>query len=151
VSATGDYFAIEQPLVDRIKVVLPDVPHVITAEDAETAKDWRRAPKAAHVIYVGDEVGQGAAMQGGGGVQLTSQLWMVVLQVKHSGTVQSGAGARRIAGPLIWQLLQGLVGHQLLPTWAPLRRAPGPKAGYQDGFGYYPFVFRTNNLIRGKA
>lgn len=150
-SATGNYFAIEQPLVERVKAVLPDVQYVITAETSETAKEWRKAPKAAHVIYVGDEVGQGPAMQGGGGVQLTSQLWMVVLQVKHAGTVQSGDGARRIAGPLIWNLLQGLTGYQLLPAWSPLRRAPGPKAGYQDGFGFYPFVFRTNNLIRGKV
>ena len=108
-SATENYFAIEKPLVDRVKAVLPDVQYVVTAEDAETAKEWRKAPKAAHVIYVGDEIGQGSAMQGGGGVQLTSQLWMVVLQVKHAGTVQNGAGARVVAGPLIWQLLQGLV------------------------------------------
>lgn len=92
----------------------------------------------------------GAQMQGGGAVQWTGQLWMVVLAVKHAGTQRSGEGARRIAGPLIWQLLEGLIGWQPLPTWAPLRRATGPKASYKDGVGYYPFVFRSHCLLRGK-
>ncbi|WP_104565847.1 phage tail terminator protein [Ralstonia mannitolilytica] len=150
-STSLDYFAIEQPLVARIKQVLPELQYVVTAESAEATREWAKASRVAHVVYMGDEVGQGSSQQGGGGVQLTAQLWMVVLAIKHAGTVQNGEGSRRIAGPLIGKLLQGLIGQQLLPTWAPLRRAPGPKVGYQDGVGYYPFVFRTNNLIRGKA
>ncbi len=149
-NASKDYFAIEQPLVDRIKEVLPELQHVVTQESAEAAKDWRNAPRVAHVIYMGDEVPQGVHMQGGNAVQWTGQVWLVVVAIKHAGTQRSGEGARRIAGPLIWKLLEGLTGWQPLPTWAPLRRVPGPKASYKDGVGYYPFAFRTNCLVRGK-
>jgi len=151
VSPTEDYLVGEPLLVERLKASLPELRYVLTADTLESAKDWTKATPVAHVIYMGDEVPQGAAAQGGGPAQLTHQLWMVVLVVKHAGTVTTGEGARRKAGPLIAKMLKALTG------WAPgqgltaLRRAPGAKPGYRDGYGYYPFTFRTSHLVLGKT
>jgi len=146
-----DYFAVEPLLVARVKQLLPELRDVVTAESFSAATDWRKAAPVAHVVYVGDELPQGAAAQGSGGVQVTVQQWMVVLAIKHAGTVQSGEGARRVAGPLIARLLKGLVGWAPAPVLTPLRRAPAPKAGYLDGIGFYPFTFRTSHLLLGKT
>lgn len=148
-----DYLVLEDLLVARIKQAMPELKAVMTAMDLAGVQTGRQVEPAAHVIYLGDDIGEGASSQGGtGAAQVVTQQWMVVLVVKFAGTVATGKGNREKAGPLIAKLLKALCGWQ--PSGAPLtslRRIQAPKVGYDNGFAYYPYAFKTTHVILGKT
>lgn len=151
-----DYLILENLLVARIKEAMPDLKAVMTAMDLSKVSAGSKVEPAAHVIYLGDEIGEGANSQGGTGVaQVVTQIWMVVLVVKFAGTVTTGKGNREKAGPLIAQLLKALSGWQPADGVArvpltTLRRTHAPKVGYDNGFAYYPYAFKTTHVTLGK-
>jgi hypothetical protein len=147
-----DYLALEDLLVARVKAEMPELKAVLTAVDLAGVQAQRQLEPAAHVIYLGDEVGQGASAQGGSGLaQVTSQQWMVVLVIKFAGTVTSGKGNRAKAGPLIAKLLKALCGWQPVAPLTALKRINAPKVGYDNGYAYYPFAFKTSHVLIGKS
>lgn len=147
----SDYLVLEDLLVERLRDKLPDLKAILTATDLADVQAQRLTQPAAHVIYLGDEVDQGAGNQSGSGIaQAVTQQWMVVLVVKFAGAISNGKGNRRIAGPLITQLLQALSGWQPNAPLTPLKRINAPKVGYENGFAYYPFAFKTTYLTIGK-
>ena len=147
-----NYLVLEDLLVAHLKSSLPELKAVLTATDLTGVQAQRLVEPAAHVIYLGDEVAQGSNGQGGSGAaQVTSQQWMVVLVVKFAGTVASGKGNRDKAGPLIAKLLQTLCGWQPSAPLTSLKRINAPKVGYEDGFAYYPFCFKTTHVLLGKS
>lgn len=156
-AAMDDYLVLEDMLVSHITVAMPELKAVLTAMDLAGVQQVRQVEPAAYVIYLGDEIGEGASSQGGtGAAQVVTQIWMVVLVIKFAGTVASGKGNREKAGPLIAKLLKALCGWQ--PTdgtvRAPLtslRRTHAPKAGYDNGFAYYPYAFKTTHVTLGKS
>jgi hypothetical protein len=147
-----DYLVLEDLLVERLKDKLPELKEVLTAMDLSGVQKQRLSNPAAHVIYLGDDVGQGAGSQSGSGsAQAVTQQWMVVLVVKFAGTVSSGKGNRETAGPLIAKLLQALSGWQPAAPLTALKRINAPKVGYENGFAYYPFAFKTTHVTIGKT
>ncbi len=132
----NDYLELEDLLVERIKEAMPELKAVLTATDLAAVKDDRKADLAAHVIYIGDEIGTGQAQE-------ITQQWMVVLVVKFAGTPTTGKGNRKVAGPLIIKLLKALMGWTPARQFRDLRRVPAPKVIYNNGFAYYPFAFKT--------
>ncbi|WP_212679719.1 phage tail terminator protein [Undibacterium rivi] len=147
-----DYLQLEDVLVDRLKTDMTGLRAVMTATDLASVQDARQVAPAAHVIYIGDQIGEGSQSQGSTGAsQVVTQHWMVVLVVKFAGTPTTGKGNRKIAGPLITQLLKSLSGWQPPnKSFSTLRRINAPKVGYDNGFAYYPFAFKTTFVI-GKS
>ncbi|MFZ6655662.1 phage tail terminator protein [Undibacterium sp. TJN19] len=147
-----DYLVLEDLLVAQLKGTMPELKAVMTAIDLAGVKDARQVEPAAHVIYIGDDIGEGSTSQGSNGqAQVVTQQWMVVLVVKFAGTVATGKGNRVKAGPLIIKLLKALGGWQPPNVlFRPLRRINAPKVAYQNGFAYYPFAFKTS-FVLGKS
>lgn len=148
---SDDYLVLEDLLVARIKDAMPELKAVMTAMDLSGVQAVRQVEPAAHVIYLGDTVGEGSNAQGGtGAAQVAAQQWMVVLVVKFAGTVTTGHGNRKIAGPLIAKLLKALCGWQPAAPMTALRRTHAPKVGYDNGYAYYPYAFKTTHVLFGK-
>lgn len=146
-----DYLALEDQLVNRVKLSLPELKAVLTATDLASIQDDRKNELSAHVVYLGDDIPEGPDSQGSAGkIQVVIQNWLVVLVVKFAGTA-TGKGNRKVAGPLISKLLLGLQGWQPAGSFKPLRRANAPRVIYSNGFGYYPFAFKTTFLVGSKT
>jgi hypothetical protein len=95
----NDYLQLEDLLVDRLKTEMTDLRAVMTATDLAGVQGARQVEPAAHVIYIGDQIGEGSQSQGSTGAsQVVTQHWMVVLVVKFAGTPTTGKGNRKIAG-----------------------------------------------------
>ncbi|MBY0572052.1 MAG: hypothetical protein K2P84_00090 [Undibacterium sp.] len=148
-----NYLMLEDLLVQRLTDELPELKAILTAMDLSSVQANRQMESAAHVIYMGDEVGSGHLTQGStGAAQVTAQIWMVVLVIKFAGTVSTGKGNREKAGPLIAKLLKALCGWQPAAPMTALRRigTSNLKVGYDNGFAYYPFQFKSTHVLLGK-
>jgi hypothetical protein len=144
-----DYLFLEPLLVDRIKTQVQGLKAVLTAADLAAIAEQEQVAPAAHVIYLGDEIGTGPGDQGTlGKNQMVTQLWAVVVACYYADPADTGYGNRRAAGPLIASILRSLSG------WTPdgavgvLMRGQPIKAHYANGYGYYPFVFRANFFFK---
>lgn len=143
-TARDDYLFLEPLLVERVREAVPDLQAVLTADSLAKIHDHTQYAQAAHVIYLRDEDGQGAANQGTmGKTQNVIQLWAVVIAVHYAAPDASGAGSRRMAGPLISQMLRGLSGWTPSGTMAALKRGPTLQPSYINGRGFFPFTFRA--------
>lgn len=139
-----DYLFMEQLLIERVKVMVPGLKAVLSAPDLAAMEESAQITPAAHVIYLGDETGTGPGDQGTmGKVQAITQLWAVVLAVYYADPKDTGYGTRRLAGPLIADLMRGLSGWTPQNAVKALTRGRPVQARYANGYGYYPFVFRA--------
>ncbi len=144
-----DYLAAEQLLIARLRSAVPGFHAVLGAADLDGVAEAGQTVPAAHVIYDGDALPGGDAARGGAGAaQMVAQRWMIVVAVRNVRQTLSGDGARGEAGPLISQTLAALSGWQPSPAFRPLRRVPGPRPGYNAGFGYFPLLFEAQ-LVTG--
>lgn len=138
-----DYLALEPLFVARVLDQVPGLKAVQGVPDLATVSEKQQVTPAVYVIYLGDQPGSDDDTVS----QLTTQLWAVVLAVHYADADGSGAGARRIAGPLLGQLLK----RGVLRKWVPrpdvkaLRRLQtNTPAEYADGYGYFPLVFAAS-------
>ncbi len=146
-----DYLALEDQLVERIRQSLPELKAVLTATDLASIQDDRKNELSAHVVYLGDDIPEGPDSQGSTGkIQLVTQNWLIVLVVKFAGAA-TGKGNRKVAGPLISKLLVSLQGWQPVGSFKSFRRANAPRVIYNNGFGYYPFAFKTTFFVGSKT
>lgn len=144
VASVTDYLFMEPLLVERVKISVPALRGVFTAPDLAALAEKMQHTPAAHVIYVGDETSAGAGDQGTmGRTQIVTQLWAVVIAVYYADALDTGFGARRLAGPLIAELMRGLSGWTPEHNVRALTRGHPVQAHYANGYGYYPFVFRA--------
>ena len=144
-----DYLFMEPLLVERVKASVPGLKAVLTAPDMAAMAEQAQITPAAHVIYLGDEIGTGIGDQGTlGKTQIVTQLWAVVLAVYYADPSDSGFGSRRLAGPLIADLLRGVSGWTPEGNVKPLTRGQPAQARYANGYGYYPFVFRAQFVFK---
>ncbi|MFZ6775801.1 phage tail terminator protein [Undibacterium sp. Ji83W] len=142
--AIEDYLFIEQPLIARIKEKMPGLQGVYACANLADLATQQQITPAAHVIYVGDETGTTSRDQGNlGKVQVVTQLWAVILAVYDADPINTGEGARRLAGPLIASLLRAVSGWKPDDTVKPLVRGRPVPPHYANGYGYYPFVFKA--------
>ena len=75
-----NYFAVEQPTVDRLKaqVTLVDDQYVLTAPDLAGVAEGKQNTPALYLIYAGDQVPSDEnARDEYGNVQVTKQQWLV--------------------------------------------------------------------------
>lgn len=132
-----------QPIVDRIKAEVPALKAVHAVWDLASVVEQSQVVPAAFVIYDGEEpidsVGNGKRV-------MEDQRFIVVLAVRNSRDVLSGAGVREGALALRASLLAALSGWQPTPDHRPLQRAKGaPPPRYTTGFAYLPTFFTTRS------
>lgn len=139
-----NYFFIQPLLVDHLTAEMPELQAVITLDDM-TDLDTQAYSPAAHVIYVGDDVGGGPNAQGTiGKVQTTTQLWAVIIAVYFGQVGATGSDVKATAGPLIAKMLRCVAGWQPAKFVQPLARGHPVQAHYNNGVAYFPFVFRAS-------
>lgn len=141
-----DYLFLEDLLVTRIQEQVAGLAIVEGIADLASVDQASIGTPAVFVVYLGDEIAQGAAHQGGSrAIQTVTQNWAVVLCVSYGDSTGDGYGARRIAGPLLGELLKACTGWTPDAGVKPLSRAAlQAPVSYDDGVFYYPLVFQAN-------
>lgn len=144
-----NYLAIENALIERLRLEVPAFFDVLGWADLPSVRDSSLPDSAALVIYDGDIIPTGANTSAGkGAVQKVMQRWMVVVAVRNVRDMLGGADARTDAGLLITQVLKALSGWQPLPESRELVRVNAPKPDFIDGFGYFPLAFEAIIITR---
>ena len=143
-----NYLSAEQPIVDRIKELIPELGNsVFSAADLDGVSEAKQVHPAVHVLYYGDRVAEGMGRSSNGEVQCVDQDWYVVLVIKNARTQITGEAARTDAGPLVIKLLKSLQGWAPSIEHSPLKRINGAKPGFKGGFAYLPFCFTTRITV----
>lgn len=141
-----NWLALEPLLVARLKAEVPELRAVYLAADI-AALDVQQDPRdaatpAAHVMYLGDQVGAGSAASAGSGeVQMVDQVWCVALVVRNA---RGAEAVRADMGPLLSRVIKSLAGWAPdLPGMRPLKRSSARTAPRFDGKGkaIFPLFF----------
>lgn len=141
-----NYFEPEAAIVARVKEQVAGLKDVYTPFDLAGMVEASQASPAVHVIYAGDAPPSDAA--GRGEVSALAQRWLVVLAVRSSSAqLQQTSDIRQLAGATIPVLLRSLQGWQPVTWMRPLKRVPGPPAGYSPAFAYFPFMFEGRFVL----
>ena len=144
-SVQVDYLALGDVLKARIAESMPEA-RVVRGRTMDAVMQAAQGDLTVHIIYVGDELTPTDAKS----MQIVGQLWMLILAVKYAGADLTGEGNQEIAGPLIVELLDSMLGWQPELVTKPLRRVQGPGVVYHNNFGYYPYVFRAEICYKGR-
>lgn len=73
-------------------------------------------------------------------------LWTVARSSSRHATQE---GTREIADPIIVAILEALCGWRYAVNKAILELAETPGPSYEEGFGYFPLIFKYKTQIRG--
>lgn len=143
---TDDYLFLEPLLIERIKAQVSGLAEVVAVPDLVSLEEDSQSSPSVYLVYLGDEIGSGAAHQGGlRKIQAVTQNWAAVLHVYYADATGRGEGARLEAGPLLGQLLTALTGWIPDGCSTPLARTPKQApVTYSNGHFYYPLVFATS-------
>lgn len=143
VTAQDDYLFLEDVFIQRIKDEVGGLAAVQGLPDLQSLDDQTAQSPSVYVIYLGDVVPQGVTAQGASKrLQRVDQRWGVVLSISVADAADDGVAARRIAGPLLAQLIDALTGWQPEGVTQNICRAPGSvPAQYENGLYLFPVVF----------
>lgn len=136
---------VEQALVERLKAVLPNDVHVLTASDLADIDEGRQPTPAVHVIYDGYRPGESRP---DGKATRISQRWLTVIAVRNARGRGHGANAREDAMELTTQIAPKLMGYQPSKEIAPLFLSAAPAPGGSDGFLYVPLAWSTETVLK---
>lgn len=141
-----DYLAVGPLIVERLDALLDGV-QVKGIEHIAQATETNLLRTTAFVLWerdLFDESEGGRASRGSS--QIASQVWTVLLAVRHASQVDETA-RNTVAGPLLSLIHQALSGWQPDATHRPFRRTNGRQASYGKNVGLYPLSFAiTLNL-----
>lgn len=151
-----NFFALEAPIVERIKAALPDH-EVLTAPSSEDALEWTIATPGVFVIPGGETVNRAAAPNSAKRFTI-SQRWVAVSVTRNVAEAQTGAPARADAGRSVYAINKALNAWEPnaeeiegSPTnhFGPLVRITGAGPIYRDGLLFYPVTFETEFTLKG--
>lgn len=135
-----DFLAAEEAIIARLAARMPKI-RILGAVDLDGLDVEQQATPAVYVLFDGARPGRSAAA---GRSLRIAQRWGAVVAVRNLRDRQSGAGARKEAGPLIAQVIRALAGWTPQEGMSPLTLAAvGSRPGYRDGFFYYAVLFDT--------
>lgn len=144
-----DYFAAEQPIIDRLKAEVATLRQVRGMADTNDLNEKSLQTPEAFVLYSGDQV-RGESEDGLD--QVVLQRWTVVLAVRNVRDVKSGDALRDTAGPLLVTVNQALIGWRPAPGLGALRKASAAAAPvYRVGFAYFPQTFTAPVMLIGQG
>ena len=138
----GDYFALEQPIVDQLKTI-DGIKAVYTHFSIEDMMQGTAASPSVSVIYIDDRIGE---TLNNGQVNCIYQQWLIVLAVEEAGSqLENTIEIRKKASPFIIEVLNKLQGFDAdLAGVDVLQRA---NAGVQHmsaaGKLWMPFLFEA--------
>lgn len=143
--------AAEQPIIQRIQQLMPELAGVFAAADLDGVAESKQITPAVHVLYFGDVPVEGSGRSNNGEVQTLDQLWYAVLVVKNvrQQGLRGGeeSAVRSAAGPLAYKLSKALQGFAPTLEHTPLRRVKGVAPGFKAGYAYIPLLFSTRITI----
>ena len=94
----GDYFALEQPIVDQLKTI-DGIEAVYTHFSIEDMMQGTAASPSVSVIYIDDRIGEAL---NNGQVNCIYQQWLIVLAVEEAGSkLENTIEIRKKASPFI--------------------------------------------------
>lgn len=142
-----NFLSAEPLIVARLEAKVPGV-KVFSAADLAGVAEAKQTTPALHVLFSGYRP---TRQQEGshGRIQEGEQTWFVVAAVRNLRSPQTGEHAREEAGPVLATVLAALQGWKPSTGHGPLELAPGARAGFKNGFGYFPLAFTTKVVTRG--
>ncbi len=141
-----DYLVAEGLILARLEAELADLSSsaglkVLSAADLAGVAEGAQHTPAVHVIYMGDQVPGGDAVDEGN-YHLIRQRWMAVVAVRNARSQRTGQAARDAAGPILSRVIQVLSGWRPGQGLGPLRRVSAPAPAFTPGgFAYFPLQF----------
>lgn len=136
-------------IAERLKTTVPEFKEVLNAGSlAQISRETQQTP-AAYVIYAGDVINTEPAAHGSvGKAQYIKQQWIVVIVAHLADKRSLYQDGEELAGKLITQSLQTLSGYQLNERSKPMTRSSKMmSAEYDDGWGYYPYLFNVEFVM----
>ncbi|MBF0272807.1 MAG: hypothetical protein HQL98_12185 [Magnetococcales bacterium] len=137
-----DLFAAEHPILERLRVCIPTFRQVCGARNLEEIPVVTGTTPALYVLFDGHE-----PLVNAGPEQALEQRWLVVVAVRNSREADRGAGERREAGPLLWQVCHALVGWRPGPDHGPFRVTTTPGTLVTGGVALFPLRFATRVVV----
>lgn len=140
-----DFFALETPIVDRLKSQVPELTSVTGLSNLAARPDDIIKPPAAYVMFYGYASGGSKDTELQDGEQVITQQWLVDLVVKDMNLTH-GTKARATAGALLAKISSALRVWDARPAKAsPLVLTSGPMPELdKDGFWSFPLLFKTS-------
>ncbi|MBB3231706.1 phage tail terminator protein [Halomonas stenophila] len=141
----SDYLAAEPAIIARLESELQGVT-ILTAPDLAGVAQGRQVTPAVIVLYAGDQVPGGDAVDQGDYHRIT-QRWMTVVSVRSAKGQHSGEGVREAAGPLITKVIQALGGWKPAKGFGRMVRESAPRPAFTPGgYGYFPLQWGIDLL-----
>lgn len=140
-----DFFVAEPLIIARLQDQIQGVTRVLPAADLASLLDnkagWSNVGTPA--IYVGPYDYQ-LEDTPNPAQQKFAQRWYVLLVTRHVGQIDTGAGAREAAGPLLVSIIRALLGWLPGSGLGPLKlEQAGGRWAYRDGKLLHPLIFST--------
>lgn len=144
-----NYLFLEQPLIDHVKTNVHGLKMVAGRNDLTSLDGDRQIVPAVYIIYLGDELAEGANHQGNRQlVQTVTQHWAAVLVVNPADSSKDGKNARTQAGALLAKLIKSLTGFKPFDYISPFCRSAGRTNATAIGsYFYYPLLLTTNFIF----
>lgn len=139
----ANYLFAGEVIKQRLQQAIPEFKQVLLAGNlAQIAQHAQQSP-CAYVIYQGDVINPAVEARGTASLaQLVKQEWMIVVVVNLADKSRLNNGDA-LAGELITKMLKALSGYRIQHCKPLYRSAKGINVDYQDGWGYYPFLFNV--------
>lgn len=138
----SNYFALEPLIVEKLKEI-EGILAINTPFSVDDMLQITNVSPSLNVIYVGDQVGESVAR--GRAAPITQQ-WLIVLAIQDaSSQLEETSNIRKIADPLICELLDKMQGfNPNLTGYRPFERVnAGVNVGSASGFAYFPYLFES--------
>lgn len=109
-SVLDDYFAAEQPILDKLATLKPDyLKHVSPALNVDQVMAYSGVSPSAWLIYAAAAVSNNTANKRA--TIIETQTWIVALAVRNMQDTRFNASVRRDAGPILYQIDRLLLGY----------------------------------------
>lgn len=138
----SNVFAVEPLLIARLQANVPGLEEVASVSKlAGYRADQIPLPS----IYVLPDVAEVEGDPYDGAAQIEQQTWQVIVCVSHLDT----ASAAQIAGPLLYQAIQSLVGWRPASGFLPFAYRGRLEPYYEPGYAEFPALVSTGLVITG--
>jgi hypothetical protein len=151
--ATPDFFSLEPLLIARLRATVTGIRVVLSGMDMDGLLDLPQQTPAIYVLY--SDYGIADQVDADREARIT-QTWLVVVAVQSVRTPKSGTDVRHLAGPLLGNVLQSLLGWQPDSAHMPLQLETAPRWSYQPptakqqaGLLHIPLAFSTTLFLTG--
>lgn len=143
----SNVFAVEQPLITRLQDNIPALVEVGSVSKLAGYQSGQIPLPAAYVMPDKSEV---TGDPHDGAFQVENQLWQVVLCVSFLDDLGDETHtATKIAGELLYQVTQSLIGWRPAQGYMPMAYRGRPEPYLENGYAEFPALFETGLVLTG--